>query len=395
MTLLQEGLQLKGVSESLNSFQMVKMIFLRGLSMADKVYNFGAGPAMLPVSVMKKIQEEWLDFQGMGVSIIEISHRAKEFVDILNEAQSLFRELTGLPDNFRILFVHGGARMQFSALPLNFAGRSASRKCLYVESGNFAQLAAEEAQNFCHVETIASSAETDYDRIPALRPDQIPQDAAYLHITGNNTIYGTRWKQFPHTGDVPLIADMTSELLSRKIDYNQFGVVYAGLQKNLGPSGMAMVIVREDLLGFADQQTPLLLNYTQCDKDNSLTNTTNTFAIYVVKLVLEWLKEQGGVAAIEKLNEKKSERLYQVIDNSDFYQGIAHPEHRSVMNVSFKLATENLDGEFLKAADAVGLYALKGHRSVGGVRASIYNPMPMEGVEKLAKFMEDFERKRK
>ena len=353
--------------------------------MADRVYNFGAGPAMLPVPVMKKIQEEWLDFQGMGVSIIEISHRAKEFVDILNQAQSLFRELTGLPDNFRILFVHGGARMQFSALPMNFSGRVASKKCLYVESGNFAQLAAEEAQNFCHVETIASSAETAYDRIPDLRSEQIPQDAAYLHITGNNTIYGTRWTQFPHTGDVPLIADMTSELLSRKI-------VYAGLQKNLGPSGMAMVIVREDLLGFADQQTPLLLNYTQCDKDNSLTNTTNTFAIYVVKLVLEWLREQGGVAAIEELNEKKSERLYQVIDNSRFYRGIAHPDYRSIMNVSFKLPTENLDAEFLKAADAVGLYALKGHRNVGGVRASIYNPMPLEGVEKLARFMEDFER---
>lgn len=361
--------------------------------MKEPVYNFGAGPAMLPVPVMEKIQREWLDFQGMGVSIIEISHRAQEFVAILNEAQELFRELTGLPDNYRILFVHGGARMQFSALPLNFSGRVPSRKCLYVETGNFAKLAAKEAQNFCQVETIASSAATGYDRIPDLSQVKINQDAAYLHITGNNTIYGTRWNQFPNTGSVPLIADMTSELLSRQIDYNQFGVVYAGLQKNLGPSGMAMVIVREDLLGHADNQTPSLLNYTQCDKDNSLTNTTNTFAVYVIKLVLEWLKDQGGVTAIEKLNERKSACLYQVIDSGGFYRGIARPEHRSIMNVSFKLPTEELEIQFLDEANEIGLYALKGHRNVGGVRASIYNPMPMAGVEKLASFMAEFARK--
>ncbi len=361
--------------------------------MAEKVYNFGAGPAMLPEPVMQQIQQEWLDFQGMGVSIIEISHRAKEFVTVLEQAQSLFRELTGLPDNYRILFVHGGARMQFSALPLNFSGRVPSKKCLYVESGNFAGLAAKEAEAFCSMETIASSVDTDFDRIPGLASDLISQDAAYLHITSNNTLYGTRWNQFPETGNVPLIADMTSELLSRQIDYNKFGVVYAGLQKNLGPSGMAMVIVRDDLLGFADQKTPTLLNYTQCDKDNSLTNTTNTFAVYVIKLVLEWLKQQGGITAIEKLNEQKAARLYQVIDGSDFYRGIAQPEHRSIMNVSFKLASEELDAKFLEEADAVGLYALKGHRNVGGVRASIYNPMPMVGVEKLARFMEEFERK--
>ena len=361
--------------------------------MADKVYNFGAGPAMLPEPVMQQIQQEWLDFQGMGISIIEISHRTKEFVAVLEEAQSLFRELTGLPENYRVLFVHGGARMQFSALPLNFAGRVPSRKCLYVETGNFSQLAAKEAQIFCPAETVASSVGTDYDRIPQLTFGQIDQDAAYLHITSNNTIYGTRWNQFPETGNVPLIADMTSELLSRQIDYSQFGVIYAGLQKNLGPSGMAMVIVRDDLLGHAVKQTPTLLNYTQCDKDNSLTNTTNTFAVYVIKLVLEWLKQQGGVAAIEKLNQQKAARLYQVIDNSGFYRGVAQPEYRSVMNVAFKLASEELDAKFLQEAGAVGLYALKGHRNVGGIRASIYNPMPLVGVEKLANFMEEFAQK--
>ncbi len=359
--------------------------------MAEKVYNFGAGPAMLPEPVMEKIRQEWLNYQGMGVSVIEISHRSDEFVDIINSAQMLFRELTGLPDIYRILFVHGGARMQFSALPLNFAGLKPSRKCLYVESGNFAGLAAKEALLFCDAKVIASSAATDFNRIPQLTPEQIDQDASYLHITSNNTLYGTRWQQFPGTGDVPLIADMTSELLSRQIDYNQFGVVYAGLQKNLGPSGMAMVIVREDLLGHADEKTPTLLNYTRCDKDNSLTNTTNTFAIYVIKLVLEWLKEQGGIAAIEKINEDKAARLYRVIDDSDFYHGVAHPDHRSTMNISFKTPSAELDTKFLERAEAAGLYALKGHRNVGGIRASIYNPMPLAGVEKLAGFMEGFE----
>jgi phosphoserine aminotransferase len=360
--------------------------------MTERVYNFGAGPAMLPEPVMRKIQQEWLDYQGMGVSIIEISHRAEEFIAVLTEAKRLFRELTGLPDNYRILFMHGGARMQFSALPLNLAGRVAGRKCLYTETGNFARLAAQEAENFCQVKTIVSSAATGYDRIPDLPVDLIDQDAAYLHITGNNTIYGTRWNRFPDSGAVPLIADMTSELLSRSIDYRRFGVVYAGLQKNLGPSGVAMVIIREDLLGHADRQTPTLLDYTRCDQDDSLTNTANTFAIYVIKLVLEWLKEQGGVAAMEAINEQKAARLYGVIDNSDFYRGIAQPQHRSIMNVSFVLADDGLTAAFLDQAQTQGLYALKGYRSVGGVRASIYNPMPLAGVEKLARFMEDFER---
>ena len=360
--------------------------------MAEKVYNFGAGPAMLPEPVMEKIQQEWLDYRGMGVSIIEISHRAKEFVDVLEEAKALFRKLTGVPDNYRILFVHGGARMVFSAVPLNFAGRVPSRRCLYAETGNFASLAAKEAEIFYPTEIIVSSADSGYDRVPDISPAMVDSDAAYLHITSNNTIYGTRYHNFPQI-PIPLIADMTSELLSRQIDYSQFGVVYAGLQKNLGPSGMAMVIVREDLLGMADPKTPTLLNLTQCDKDNSLTNTTNTFAVYAIKLVLEWLDSVGGIGAIEKLNEQKAARLYDVIDSSDFYRGIAHPDHRSIMNVSFKMATDELDKKFLQEADAEGLYALKGHRNAGGARASIYNPMPLAGVEKLASFMEEFERR--
>ncbi len=361
--------------------------------MSQQVYNFGAGPAMLPVPVMEKIRDEFLDFQGMGISIIEISHRAKQFEKVLVETQERFRQLTNLPDNYKILFIHGGARMQFAALPLNLAGRSPGKKCLYVESGNFAKLAHKDAKPFGDIKVIASSAATNYDRIPVLTPDMIDQDAAYLHITGNNTLYGSRWQNFPETGAVPLIVDQTSEMLSRVIDYRKFGCVYAGLQKNLGPAGTAIVVIREDLLEYASPQTPTLLNYKVCAADNSLTNTANTFAIYVTGLVLEWLQQQGGVAAIEKVNEQKAKILYDLIDASDYYRGVVLPEFRGTMNVSFNLATPELEEKFLKEAGAQGLYALKGHRNVGGIRASIYNAMPLAGVETLAAFMQEFAKK--
>ncbi|MBW6511974.1 MAG: 3-phosphoserine/phosphohydroxythreonine transaminase [Desulfuromonadaceae bacterium] len=361
--------------------------------MANQVFNFGAGPAMLPVPVMEKIQTEFLNYNGMGVSAIEISHRSKEFVAILEAAQATFRELSGVPDNYKILFVHGGARMQFAAIPLNLAGRTATKKCLYFETGNFAKLAHKDAVPFCNVKVVASGAATNHDRLPPYSPADIDQDAAYCHITSNNTVYGSQWQTFPDTGAVPLIADQTSEILSREIDYSKFGCIYAGMQKNLGPSGMAMVVIREDLLGFASEQTPLLLNYTQLDKDNSLTNTTNTFAIYVVKLMLDWLKAEGGVKVIEARNRAKAAHLYALLDGSGFYKGFVQPEFRSMMNVTFNLASEELEAKFLKEAGAAGLYALKGHRAVNGIRASIYNPMPMAGVEALASFMEEFERK--
>ena len=360
--------------------------------MSQRVYNFGAGPAMLPLPVMERIRDEFLDYRGMGASVIEISHRSKEFQAIQDEAKALLRELGGIPDNYRILFVHGGARMQFAALPLNLAGRSATRTCLYVETGNFSQLAIKDAQPFADVKVIASGADSGFRRLPILAPDTIDQSAAYLHITSNNTVCGTRWQSFPDTGGVPLIADQTSEILSRAIDYSRFGVIYAGLQKNLGPSGMAVVIIREDLLGQAALQTPLLLNYSQLNKDDSLTNTTNTFAVYVVRCMLEWLKEQGGVAAMERRNEEKAAVLYRVLDSSDFYRGFADPACRSTMNVTFHLPTPELDKQFAGEALAEGLYALEGHRAVGGLRASIYNPMPLAGVEALASFMQEFER---
>ncbi|PLX85853.1 MAG: 3-phosphoserine/phosphohydroxythreonine transaminase [Desulfuromonas sp.] len=360
--------------------------------MSQQVFNFGAGPAMLPIPVMERIRDEFLDFQGLGVSVIEVSHRAKQFEAVLNQAKERFRQLTDLPENYQILFVHGGARMQFSALPLNLAGRSASSKCLYVETGNFAKLAHKDAKPFGDIRVIASSADTNYDRIPVITPQMVDQDAAYLHVTGNNTLYGSRWQTFPETGKVPLIVDQTSEMLSRVLDFSTFGCAYAGLQKNLGPAGTALVVIRDDLLGQASPQTPTLLNYEVCAKDNSLTNTANTFAIYVTGLVLEWLQEQGGVAAIEKVNEQKAKILYDLIDAGDFYRGVILPEFRGTMNVSFNLASEELEAKFLKEAGAQGLYALKGHRSVGGIRASIYNAMPLAGVETLAAFMKEFER---
>jgi len=361
--------------------------------MSQRVYNFGAGPAMLPLPVMERIRDEFLDYRGMGASVIEISHRSKEFQAIQDEAKALLRELAGIPDDYRILFVHGGARMQFAALPLNLAGRSATKTCLYAETGNFSQLAIKDAQPFADVKVIASGADTGFRRVPALDPATIDPSAAYLHLTSNNTVCGTRWQNFPETGGVPLIADQTSEILSRVIDFRKFGVVYAGLQKNLGPSGMAVVIIRADLLGFAAPHTPLLLNYAQLDKDDSLTNTTNTFAVYVVRCMLEWLKEQGGLAAMERRNEAKAAVLYRVLDSSGFYRGFADPACRSIMNVTFHLPTPELEKQFVKEALPAGLYALDGHRAVGGLRASIYNPMPLEGVEALAQFMTEFERK--
>jgi phosphoserine aminotransferase len=348
---------------------------------------------MLPTSVMERIRDEFLDYRGMGASVIEISHRSKEFKAIQDEAKALFRELAGLPDDYRILFVHGGARMQFAALPLNLAGRSPTGTCLYAETGNFSQLAIQDARPFADVRVIASGAADGFRRIPALEPAATDQTAAYLHITSNNTVCGTRWQEFPEIGAVPLIADQTSEILSRVIDYRRFGVVYAGLQKNLGPSGMAVVVLRADLLGHAAPHTPLLLNYGQLDKDDSLTNTTNTFAVYVVRCMLEWLKEQGGVAVLEQRNEAKAACLYRVIDVSGFYRGFADPACRSTMNVTFHLPSPDLEQRFVAEALAEELYALEGHRAIGGLRASLYNPMPLAGAEALAQFMIEFERR--
>lgn len=360
--------------------------------MSSRIFNFGAGPAMLATEVMEKAQAEFLDYQGMGASVIEISHRSKDFDEIINRCDELIRELTNLPDNYKILYVHGGARMQFSAIPMNLINRAPSNKALFFETGNFAKMAQKEAARYGEAKIVASSADTNFDRIPAFDPSVIDQDASYAYITSNNTLFGTRWHQFPDTGNVPLVADATSELLSRVIDYSQFGLIFAGFQKNLGPSGMALVLIREDLLGHAIPATPTMLDYKTYADNHSLANTTNTFAIYMLKLMLEWKKEKGGIAAIEALNTQKAQVLYDLLDSSDFYKAVAHPDHRSIMNVTFNLVDNDLLGQFLEQALERGLYALKGHRSVGGVRASIYNSMPIEGVQALADFMRDFER---
>lgn len=360
--------------------------------MKEKVYNFGAGPAKLPFPVIQQIQEEFLDFKGMGSSIIEISHRSKQFDDLLCETDELFKAAVALPDNYRVLYVHGGAKMQFSAIPMNIIARKPGKKALYYESGNFARIAANEAKKYGDIVTVASSADTNYDRIPEFKSSDLTSDASYVYITSNNTIFGTRWHGFPDTGDLPLVVDATSEVLSREMDYSKFGILFAGAQKNLGPSGLALVVVREDLLQFAPQDIPSLLHYKLYDEKHSLSNTNNTFAIYVINLVLKWLKEQGGVSAVQKINEQKADLLYEVVDQSDFYLGHAHKDHRSIMNVTFNLAEQDLTGKFLEEADKVGLTALKGYRTVGGVRASIYNAMPLAGVQALVSFMKEFER---
>jgi len=361
--------------------------------MNETVYYFGAGPAKLPRPVLEQIQEEFMDFANMGSSIIEISHRSKQFDDLLCETDELFKELVSLPDNYKVLYVHGGASMQFSAIPMNLLPLKPAQKALYFESGNFARLSKEEAEKFGDIKVIASSADTNYDRIPGFDPADLDPEASYAYMTSNNTIFGTRWQSFPDTGEIPLVVDATSELLSREMDFSKFGLIFAGAQKNLGPAGMAMVVIREDLLGHAMEKTPKLLNYSIYDKKHSLANTNNTFAIYVINLVLKWLKGQGGVAAIEKINEAKAAHLYKLVDNSAFYTGHAQPAHRSIMNVTFNLPTAELLELFLEQSTDAGLTALKGHRSVGGARASIYNAMPMEGIVALADFMKDFERR--
>ena len=357
-----------------------------------RIYNFGAGPAMLPTPVMEKAQAEFLDYHDMGAGIIEISHRSKEFDQIIDRCDALLTELAGIPENYRILYVHGGAQMQFSAVPLNIIGRNESNKATFIETGNWAVKARKEAARYGNAITGATSEATNFDRIPEFDPASLEADNSYTYITSNNTLFGTRWHSFPDTGDIPLVADMTSEFLSRQLDISKFGIIFAGLQKNLGPAGLAVVVIREDLLGQALPVTPSLLDYQVYADNHSLTNTTNTFAIYMMSLVLEWLKDEGGVATMEAHNEAKAKLIYDAIDNSQFYRGTAHPEHRSIMNVTFNLADEELLGGFLDGALKNDLYALKGHRAVGGARASIYNAMPIEGCQALVDFMHEFER---
>lgn len=360
---------------------------------AGRVFNFSPGPAALPDEILAQVQEEFLNYAGLGASIIEISHRAKDFVAIVEEAVALFRELVSLPQDYSVLFMHGGGRMQFSAVPMNLIARTPARKAAYVETGVFAAAAIKDAGPYGRIETVASSRGENFTRVPDFDASRLAPDTSYLHITTNNTAYGTRWNKFPETGGIPLVGDSTSEILSRIVDYSRFGVVYAGLQKNLGPSGTAIVIVRKDLMKYALPETPPLLNWAVVDKGQSLLNTPSTFNIYFALLVMRWLKGLGGVAEIERRNDEKAKLLYDFLDQSSYYRPLVDRAHRSTMNVTFNLPTPEATAAFLAEANQQGLYALKGYRDVGGIRASIYNGMPREGVEALVSFLREFERK--
>ena len=353
-----------------------------------KVYNFAAGPSTLPAEVLAEAQRDLLDFNGTGISVTEISHRSKEFVAVVEQAESLLRGLMGIPDDYYVLFVQGGASQQFAAVPMNLLNEN--EKCDYIITGHFAEKAAQEAEKYGDVHIAASSKEDKYTYIP--KTFDVRRDAKYLHITSNNTIFGTRYKTFPETG-VTLVADMSSEILSRPIDVKKFGVIYAGAQKNIAPAGLTIVIVKKDLV---DGKTPLsftptMLRWSTQAKSGSLYNTPPCFSIYMAKLVFERLKKTGGVSAITQINEHKAGLLYDFIDNSTFYRNDVKPEDRSIMNVPFFTSSPELDAKFVSEAEKVGLRSLKGHRIAGGMRASIYNAMPVEGVTALIDFMKKFE----
>ncbi|MBW2109191.1 MAG: 3-phosphoserine/phosphohydroxythreonine transaminase [Deltaproteobacteria bacterium] len=356
-----------------------------------RIYNFNAGPAALPLSVLEQVQEEFLDFYGSGMSITEISHRSKWFDDVIEDAVGRVKRLLGLNEAFDVLFLQGGASMQFCMVPMNLLPQGASAD--YVNTGTWATKAIKEAQiQGKSVNVVASSEDKNFSYIPAKMT--FNPDAAYVHITSNNTIKGTQWASFPDTAGVPLISDMSSDILSRRFDPSAFGLIYAGAQKNLGPAGVTLVIIRRDMLERVPADLPTMLKYTTFVEKNSMFNTPPCFAVYVVQLVLKWLEETaGGLDKIEAANREKAALLYALLDESDFYSGTAEKQSRSVMNVTFRLPTEALEAQFVEEALQNGMGGLKGHRSVGGCRASIYNATPLEAVETLVDFMKEFARK--
>ncbi|KOC92762.1 3-phosphoserine/phosphohydroxythreonine transaminase [Winslowiella iniecta] len=357
-----------------------------------QVFNFSSGPAMLPVEVLRRAEQELCNWQGLGTSVMEISHRSKEFIQVAEEAEQDLRDLMKIPSNYKVLFCHGGARAQFAAVPLNLLGPAKTAD--YVDGGYWAQSAIKEAVKYCTPNVI--DAKTTLDGLAAITPMNnwaLSDDAAYVHYCPNETIDGIAINEQPDFGDKVVVADFSSTILSSPIDVSCYGVIYAGAQKNIGPAGLTLVIVREDLLGQARKELPSILDYKVLADNESMFNTPPTFAWYLSGLVFKWLKEQGGVSEIDKRNQAKADLLYGVIDNSDFYRNGVAPANRSRMNVPFQLADASLDKLFLEESFAAGLHALKGHRVVGGMRASIYNAMPLEGVKTLTDFMVDFERR--
>ncbi len=358
-----------------------------------RVYNFSAGPSMLPEEVLKKAAEQMTDYEGCGMSVMEMSHRSAEYEAIIQRAESLLRELMNIPDNYKVLFLQGGASSQFAMIPLNLMTKS--KKADYVITGQWAKKAASEAAKYGCVNKVASSDDKTFSYIPKLDPSTFDKDADYFHITLNNTIYGTRYTTLPQTGDVPLVADISSIALSEPIDVTKFGLLYAGAQKNMGPAGVTIVIIRDDLIGGAMEGTPTMFDYKIHADNGSMYNTPPTYAIYMCMLVFEWLKNLGGVNAMYEINQKKAKILYDYLDSSSIFRGTVVKEDRSLMNVPFVTDSDDLNAKFIKEAKARGFVNLKGHRTVGGMRASIYNAMPVEGVQALVDFMKEFEENNK
>ena len=356
----------------------------------NRAINFSAGPGVLPLEVLKKAQEELVDYRGAGMSVMEMSHRSKEYEAIIGGAEQNLRKLMNIPANYKVLFLQGGASMQFAMVPLNLF--SAAKKADYISTGAWAKKAISEAKRYGTVKVVASSEDKNFNYIPQLSSSMFSSDADYVHITTNNTIYGTLFSELPDTGKIPLVADMSSNILSQEYDVTKFGLIYAGAQKNMGPSGVTVVIVREDLIGHALSITPTMLDYKIHADEGSMYNTPPCYAIYMAGLVFEWLLEKGGIKAMEKENKKKAAILYDFLDQSKMFKGTVEHKSRSLMNIPFVTGNEDLDNKFISEASKKGLKQLKGHRSVGGMRASIYNAMPQEGVETLVAFMKEFEK---
>ena len=353
-----------------------------------RVYNFSAGPSMLPLQVLERAGSEITNYQGSGMSVMEMSHRSKVFQKIFDDTQAKFRRLLKIPEGYKVLFLQGGASTQFSAVPLNLIGKTG--KADYAVTGNFSNLAYKEAKKYGAISLAASSEDKNHTYIPTQDQLKLDPEASYFYYCANNTIYGTEWQYVPDTGDVPLVCDMSSDILSRPVDVSKYGVIFAGAQKNMAPAGLTVVIVREDLAGHELPYTPLMMNYQTMIEKDSMYNTPPCWCIYMLGLTLDWVEEQGGVAGMEKLRDLRSSMLYDTLDNSKLFKCHAEKGSRSGMNVTFRTGNDELDAKFAKESAAAGMSNLKGHRSVGGMRASIYNAMPIEGVEYLIDFMKKF-----
>ena len=357
----------------------------------SRVYNFSAGPSCLPEEVLRQAADEMMDYKGTGMSVMEMSHRSKPYQAIIDETEALARELMGIPENYKVLFLQGGASLQFAMIPQNLMVNH--KRAAFMNTGAWSDKAIKEAKKFGEALVVVSSKESTFNYIPEI--PAIPENIDYFYICANNTIYGTKFNEFPQTGNVPLIADFSSCIMSEKVDVSKFGLIFAGAQKNLGPAGVCLVIIRDDLVGKAPESTPTMLNYQTHVDNGSMFNTPPTYAIYIMGLVFQWLKKNGGIDAIEKINREKAKILYDFLDSSSLFKGTVAVKDRSLMNVPFVTGNEETDAAFIKEAAAAGFVNLKGHRSVGGMRASIYNAMPLKGVQALVDFMKAFEAKNK